>query len=75
MHHGEAGHDVLVAEVVVEVDELARQEESLVHDLVGRKGDHIEFTALGEVGPFDGLLDLPSDDVEAQLEGYGVGVC
>ena len=75
VHHGKAGHEVFVAEVAVEVIELARQEESLVHHLVGRKSNHVEVAALGEVGPFHELLDLPPDDVEAHLEGDGVGVC
>ena len=63
MHHREAGRDVRIAEIEIEMLKLTGQDEALVYDPVRGETDDVEVLVAGAV------LDLPPDDVETQLKG------
>ena len=65
MHHCEGGLDVRVGEVEVEALKLAGEDEALVDNPVRGEADDVGVQALVP----GAVLDLPPDDVEAELKG------
>ena len=63
MHHREAGGDVRIGQVEIEVLKLVGEDEALVDDPVRGETDDVEVLVPSAV------LDLSPDDVEAQLKG------